>query len=86
MGKFKAIGRVVKRLPWRKIAKYGGAAVGLPVLYTASGATDDLAVPLGDLMSDPESWLTLAQSVIGALLVFLRDLKRSRRSDEQTAE
>ena len=87
MGPLKTIGVAAKNLPWKQIAKYGGAAVGIPIIGATSGATDEVAAgPVGDLVDDPEMWLALAQSILGAVGVFLRDWQASRRAKQTAAD
>lgn len=80
---WKAIGRGVKRLPWRKIAKYGGAAIGVPVIATQTGANDEInELVSGALSPVLEAALILAQASLGFIGAWLRE----RAKDKAAAE
>lgn len=74
MGIWKAIGSGLKRLPWRKIAKYGGAAVGVPVIATETGANAEIAEVTGSAIT--EHILIVIQAVLGLLTVIVEDKRR----------
>lgn len=74
MAIWKAIGHGVKRLPWRKIAKYGGAAVGVPVIATQTGANAEIADATGSAIT--EHILIVVQAVLGLLTAIVEDKRR----------
>jgi len=84
MGIWKTIGHGVKRLPWRKIAKYGGAAVGLPVIATSSGANADIVDAAGDASAITEHILIVIQAVLGLLAAIVQE-KRNKYNDKPPA-
>lgn len=75
MGIWKAIGHGAKRLPWRKIAKYGGATVGLPVIATQSGANAEIAEAAGS-SAITEHILIVVQAVLGLLTAIVQEKRR----------
>lgn len=77
MGFFKAL----KRLPWRKIAKYGAAAVGLPVIATSTGANEEIAQAAGS-SAITEHILIVIQSVLGLLTVIVEERRKKARDGQ----
>lgn len=74
MGIWKAIGKGAKRLPWRKIAKYGGAAVGLPVIATQTGANTEIVEATSSGIT--EHILIVVQAVLGLLSAIVQEKRR----------
>ena len=82
MGALKAIGKGAKRLPWRKILKYGGAAVGLPVIATQSGANAEIVGVTSSGIT--EHVLILIQALLGLLSAIVQE--RRQAATKQAAE
>lgn len=79
MNIFKAIGKGAKRLPWRKIAKYGGAAVGVPVVAWQSGANEEIdELASGGLSPVIEAALVFAEAALGLLAAWLRERSKAK--------
>lgn len=74
MGIWKAIGHGAKRLPWRKILKYGGAAVGVPVIATQTGANSEIAEVTNSAIT--EHILIVVQAVLGLLTAIVQEKRR----------
>lgn len=75
MGIWKAIGHGAKRLPWRKILKYGGAAVGVPVIATQTGANSEI-VEAANSAAITEHILIVVQAVLGLLTAIVQEKRR----------
>lgn len=74
MGIWNAIGHGVKRLPWKRILRYTGAAVGVPIVASQSGANAEIVEVTGPAIT--EHILIVIQAVLGLLTAIVEEKRR----------
>jgi hypothetical protein len=73
------IGRVLKRVPWKKVAKVAAATAGIPLGLEFSGANEVIVAP-------DEDWISLAILLLEGLLSMLAAIKGvQEKKKEHTA-